>query len=246
MADAVNPLSAVLKAADKEYHFKKEVVPKRKVTFGGTLRSLAAADKYVWYTPALMYLWGRFSDTPLIDITRRTNCPILWYRFDEPIFRGLELGPDNSWNYMLWACPREHWDGLVDGVLETAQFDLPKRLLYTYALQVTKVYDPLVVDRQKFFIPGVTATLDINVFAVCTNKHQIVFRSESKPGVSPAPIRVAPERSLRRLAAQFFSDPDLTSDNAFGRYKDFLLRQNDAEFELLKAQFMAKIRKARS
>ena len=241
-SDEVARLNALL-SADKEYHFKPEVVPKKRVVFSN-VRSLAAVEKYVWYTPALVYLWGRFSDTPLTDIVQRVGSPVLWYRFDKPFFEGLEAGQDTSWNHILWGCPRESWDKFVDAVLETAQFDLSRRILYTYALQETQIYDPLTVDRDRLFVPDRTPRIKVGVFAVCTNKFQIAMSPNAQLH-KPKPIRLEPDKTVKRLALQFFATGNLTEENAFGRYKQFLLQANDAEFETLKAQFLRDMRRKR-
>lgn len=235
-------LNALLREPDRAYHFRPEVVPKKRIAFSG-VRTLAAVEKYVWYTPSLMYLWGRFSDTPLTDIMHRVGGKVLWYRFDRPLFRGLEAGIDSSWNHILWAYPRDEWDKFADSVLETAQFDIKARMLYTYALQEIQVYDPISVDANRMFVPGRTPRIKIGVFAVRTNRYQIVFPAAAPETQLPAPARSKPDKSLVRLADRFFADATLTDDTAFERYKVFLLQQEDAEFEELKRQFLAKFKK---
>jgi hypothetical protein len=166
----------------------------------------------------------------LSDIVRRLNLPVFWYRFDRPLFQGLTVGADSSWNHLLWAAPEDKWQDFVDALLETVQFDIPNAMLYQYALMHSCIYDPLYADR-KLLSPG-SPVLQVQVFAVLSNKHQVAINKTETPipsGLSavtykPDPIHV-------RAAKQLFSDRHLTRDKAFERYKQIMLFEQDTEHQ---------------
>ena len=215
---------------DKFYEFKAFRVPKYRIEFqrAGKLEDIPG---YVWYTPAALYLWGRYTDNNLSDLVQLHNLKIFWYKFEKPIFNGFKFNEDPSWNHVLWAASAEQWGKLVDGILESVQFDLKNSKLYQYALQELTIYDPLSVDS-KLVVSDSTPIVKVNAFAVLSNEKQYAFDVRNKdvrllPSVSsfkPDPIHV--------MAAQrLFSSPGMTQDKAFRKYKEILVSEQDAAYQ---------------
>lgn len=215
---------------DNFYEFKPFRVPKYRIEFqrAGKLDDVPG---YVWYTPAALYLWGRYSDNNLSDLVQQHNLRVFWYKFDKPIFSGFTFNDDTSWNHVLWASSTEQWDKLVDGMLETVQFDIQNSKLYQYALQKLTIYDPLSVDVQ-LVVSDLIPTKQVHAFAVLSSERQYAFDVRKKdvrllPSVSsfkPDPIHVTAARRL-------FSFPGLTQDKAFTRYKEILVSEQDLSYQ---------------
>lgn len=210
---------------DKQYMFKPFRVPKYQIQFKNAT-SLGNIQGYTWYSPAALYLWGRFTEKNLSDLVEKYNLTIFWYRFDKPIFKGFDFKDDRSWNQLLWASKHEDFPRLVDGILETVQFDLDKSVLYQYALQKLTVYDPLNVDLERFVSPN-TPTLDINVFAVLSNLRQCAF--DTKQGLQSVPGMVSypPDELHVKAANKLFSLSHKDSDAAFQSYKKVMIEIQD-------------------
>lgn len=212
---------------DKFYEFKSFRVPKYRIEFQRA-EKLEDVPGYVWYTPAALYMWGRYTDNNLADLVQQHNLQIFWYKFEKPIFNGFKFNDDPSWNHVLWASSVEQWDKLLDGILESVQFDLKNLKLYQYALQQLTIYDPLAVDVQRV-VSSLTPTVKVHAFAVLSNEHQYAFDVRNKdvrllPFVSsfkPDPLHVA-------AAQRLFSFPELTQDKAFSRYKEILISKQDS------------------
>ncbi len=215
---------------DKYYEFKPFRVPKYRVEFQRAAK-LEDVPGYVWYTPAALYLWGRYSENNLADLVQRHNLQIFWYKFDKPIFKGFIVNDDPSWNRTLWAMRVDQWDKFVDGILETVQFDIPNAKLYQYALQQLTVYDPLSVDVQRI-VSNATDITKIYAFAVLGNEQQYAFDVRKKdvqliPYISsfkPDPLHVSAARRL-------FASAGITQDKAFSRYKEILISEQDLAYQ---------------
>lgn len=215
---------------DKFYEFKAFRVPKYRIEFqrAGKLDDIPG---YVWYTPAALYLWGRYTDNNLSDLVHQHNLKIFWYKFEKPIFSGFTFNNDPSWNHVLWASSVDQWNKLLDGILESVQFDIQNSKLYQYALQQLTIYDPLAVDVQRVMSTQ-TPTVKVNAFAVLSNERQYAFDVRNKdvwllPAVSsfkPDPLHVTAARRL-------FSLPELNQDKAFTRYKEILVSEQDLAYQ---------------
>lgn len=218
-----------VKVKDDLYEFKPFRVPKYKIEFKNA-NKLTDIAGYQWYTPALLYLWGRFTEVNLADLIAKHDFKIFWYLFDKPIFSGLAFKEDKSWNHLLWACSVDDWKKLVDGILETVQFDIPNQLLFQYALQSFTIPDPLFVDRQRLLTTN-TPTVKISAFAVMSNKHQLAFDLNS--GIKGVPqVRTFKAEQIQIDAAEdLFADSNITADKAFEAYKRIMIRLQDQEYQ---------------
>ena len=216
--------------ADKYYQFRPFEVPKYRVEFERA-KKLSDVPGYTWYTPAPLFLWGRFSETNLSDIVQRTGIQLFWYRFDKPIFQGFAVPGDTGWNHILWAIRDAEWRKLMDAVLETVQFDIDRKRLYQYAAQHLTIYDPLAVDSQVILTPALP-TVEIKVFAVLSNERQYAFDTRNKTvRAQPSVVSFAPSELHVAAARRLFARTDLTQDQAFEAYKRILLSMQDVEYQ---------------
>lgn len=212
---------------DNLYEFKPFVVPKYRIKFERA-NKLSDIPGYVWYTPAAMYLWGRFTDINLSDIVKDADIKIFWYKFDQPIFRNFEAGADKDWNHTLWAAREDQWKYLVDRVLESIQFDIAKEIVYQYALQTITIYDPLNLDRNKL-IKRDSPKIEVSAFAVLSNIGQCAF--SPNPGNPPGMSTFKPLPVHTRTAKRLFSLSNLNQDKAFQFMKAILSEEQEAEYQ---------------
>lgn len=214
----------------KQYEFKPFVVPKYKIQFSGVKR-LSNLKQYVWYTPAPIYLWGRYTDINLSDIMAEYDLKIYWHKFNKPIFKGLEINQDATWNHTLWAADLDTWKRLVDGILESVQFDITAKKLYNYALQDLVIMDPLQIDQAGIATSQIDR-LTIHAFCPVTNKNQIAFSPNRKSFMElPHICSVKPTNRSLYLATRLFENPKLTQDNAFDLYNKLLELESDLAYE---------------
>lgn len=207
---------------DKFYELRSFRVPKNRIEFRKA-RKLSDVPGYVWYSPAALYLWGKYSDTHLSDMVQRFDAKFFWYRFNRPLFKGLEVAGDAAWNHTLWAAPENMWDKILDAVLETVQFDIPLKLLFQYALQSMEIVDPLYVDHQAT-VTTLTPTLRVKLFAVLSNERQYAFDTSKgfTLGAVPRIVSFKPSDLHVRAGRRLFAVPRLTQDKAFAKYKEII------------------------
>jgi hypothetical protein len=218
------------KQEDNFYVFRPFQVPKHRVEFQRAGK-LADIPGYVWYTPAPLYLWGRYTETNLSDLVQNQNIQIAWYQFDKPVFQGFQINGDASWNHILWAAKTEDWKKIVDGILETVQFDIPNSRLYQYAMQNLKIYDPLALDISRVLTQNVPTTT-IHAFAVLTNERQYAFDVRSPDvRVQPSVMSFKPSDLHVNAARKLFARKNMTQDGAVERYKEILLSQQDLNYQ---------------
>jgi hypothetical protein len=215
---------------DKHYVFKPFRVPKYRVQFQNA-KSLVNIPGYVWYTPAALYLWGRFTEKNLSDLVDKYNLSVFWYQFDKPIFSGFSLAEDKSWNHLLWAVRVDEYSKLVDGILETVQFDLDNSILYQYALQRLQIYDPLAVDLDRVVTPK-TPVLEISAFAVLSNKMQCAFDSKKPLKALPGMVSYLPDNLHIKAAQRLFRLSHKDADAAFSAYKRVMSEIQDEAYFL--------------
>jgi hypothetical protein len=215
---------------DKFYEFKPFRVPKYRIEFQQAGK-LADVPGYVWYTPAMLYLWGRYSETNLADAVQRHDLRIFWYRFDKPVFSGFTANGDPAWNHTLCAVQEEQWPKLVDSVLETVQFDIPNATLYQYALQKLTLPDPLTLDTQRLLLADHPTQL-VHAFAVLTNERQIAFDTRNaQVSACPSVVRFKPDPLHVRAADRLFARSGLTQDQAFESYKQIMVQEQDENYQ---------------
>lgn len=205
---------------EQSYELRPFRVPKYRIQFANAA-ALSDIAGYVWYTPALLYLWGRFTEVNLADIVTRIQLKIFWYRFDQPIFSGLACNGDATFDHLLWAAEIEQWPKLVDAILETVQFDLSAKRIYHYAMQEVQVVDPLSQDVKRVTLAKMPQ-IPVNVFAVLTNEMQIAINRPKEAFLRPAVARFKPEPAHVEEARRLFAATHLNADNAFPAYRDIL------------------------
>jgi len=213
---------------DQYYEARESKVAKYLIKFDG-VRRLSDVPSQVWFTPAVMYLWGMFSDTYLADVLSRTNARIYWHKFDKPIFSGFQLGGDVSWNHTLWAIDAHSWPRFLDRILEMLLLNREGRTLCRYALQELQVLDPLYAASS--VLTGSDVPLaSIFSFAVKSNQHQLAF-TRLAWGVSlPSIRRLPPDDDESVLASRLFSAKLLTTEQAFDIAKQAQLQRDQAAF----------------
>lgn len=216
-------------AKESYYELRPARAPKYKVQFEGAGK-LSDVPGYKWFSPAAMYLWGRFTDMHLQDLMSRHNLVIYWYAFQNPVLAGFTVNGDKAWNHTLWAVAEDKWEALVDSVLETMMIDRDTKTMTGFALQYLTIVDPLYADK-KVVVDANSPKATVGYFAVLTDKYQLAFtRQEGGPGEIPHVRTLSAQAQQRRVAGAVYSGSRLTTDKVFSRYKDELLREGEDNF----------------
>ena len=168
-------------ATDRPSYVTQQRVEAPKYRMGlERLRRLSdVTDRYCFFTPALLYLYGRFNDQPLVDFLADYKKPVhlMHALFDHPIFGGLETPDGNAdWNRALWAIAREALPAFEAYILSVTMHDTPHHLVFRIGAQDLWLPDPLAVDRRGIL----ERPLCITVFGVDSNARVIAFDPSGK------------------------------------------------------------------
>lgn len=123
------------------------VVPKNRMTWTRA-RSLAdMQERFAFFTPAILYLYGGFRDQMLADFAARHPDLEVWWGFtlfDQPLFRGL-VAPDgdDAWNHALWCVPIETYKRLRPYLASVALSYEPTRWFAETGVRPVVIPDPI-------------------------------------------------------------------------------------------------------
>jgi hypothetical protein len=133
------------------------VYPKRPVDFGNLLQLRRVLDRYVIFTPAILYLWCGFTDEIFWNFSSKTGIEmkLSFRRFNKPIFRGLELaGGDPDWNHALWFVDKNDWLKLQPFLEGLVFSDEEQGYVARPGVQEVEIMDPLMVDKGVLLHPS--------------------------------------------------------------------------------------------
>ena len=123
--------------------------------------------KWHFFTPAIPYLWGRFTDEPLVQFLSEYSKPahFLTYKFQQPIFTGLSApNGDVDWNFALWGLENEAWPEFEAFMLSLAFMGFDNSVT-RFGVNTVNVFDPLWLDKGGLALQD-SPRLDIEVFGI--------------------------------------------------------------------------------
>jgi hypothetical protein len=184
-----------------------EIAPKYQMRFGNADR-LSQFEEYQFFTPALLYIYGRFNDRPLLDFMQETKQEVrLMHRlFNQPIFRGFHTPDGNTdWCRALWAVERTIWDAFENFMLSVVMSEASAGCVYGAGSQDVQIVDPLAIDRSVIISVPVPA-LDIVVFGVDGSNCCVAVDHGPATLMCPPTVRIhPPQLPMQRYAAALFS-----------------------------------------
>lgn len=105
-------------------------------------------DDMVFYTPGILH--ARFQ--LIIDFHAAyqeelsLQCPQVSLRFEHPVFRGLQVGYDPEWNYVLFGMHKQHWEPFRQWLGTAAITNTGELGIGRIRFQDVEVRDPLNKD----------------------------------------------------------------------------------------------------
>lgn len=178
----------------------------------------AMQSEYMFFTPALLYLHGGFTDALWVEYMHlmQQDVKLHFRRFDSPIFRGLTHRHDRDWNHVVWAVHSEFWQSLADFLCTATLADRERHTVVRYGLQEFSVADPLAVDRGCIVGPT-TPVLTMFAFGIYGNREKIAFDFAANPFLRlPHVVRLPADSDMQVFADAFFTGQNpLLAQDAF-------------------------------
>jgi hypothetical protein len=175
---------------------------KFEMNFGAATSLAPFTARYKFFSPALLYLFGRFNDGPLVDFAAEDKPKYLYlYRkFDTKIFSGMDCGYDPSWNYVLWGMPLDYWPAFESFMLSLALYDPAEQNVYRVGAQDVHIFDPIAKAGTQI------AGLEIVVFGINGSRGCVALAND---GIGLPTVRRYPTQAdTRAFASALFSADD--------------------------------------
>ena len=199
----------------------KEKVQPHIVKFSQATDLADLSKEYAFYTPALLYMKVRLAGRdPFSQFVReygREVVPISM-RFNKPVFRGLNLGQDTSWNNVLFGMEVEHWPAFVSFMGTMAFLDRNIGRLTRLRTRQFHVADPLYFEKA-IVLPPVIPVVSVTAFCLDTNQGCAWI----EPGAHP--LLDLPEL---RTTAKVFKDTAAFAASVLGEKNDPYVDVNSA------------------
>lgn len=120
------------------------------------------SDQLAFYTLGLVFANVPLPFDPFTAFCQEQNLD--WrqavLKFDRPVFRGLDIGDDVSWNFVLTALPKDRWARFLQHMGTVAFTD--HRTLWRVRYQTLKILDPTLN-----VISSLTPEKQLEVTAFC-------------------------------------------------------------------------------
>jgi hypothetical protein len=165
-----NPLRVGVTSAPTSLSRERIQAKQLRFASAATLRDLN--QEYAFYTPALIYMNIRLGGRePFVDFVQDYGKEVVpvTLRFNKPLFSGLLVGGEGSWNYVLYGMEREHWEAYLQWMGPMTFLDRSTQLLARVRFRELEIADPLFFERCTI-LPPVCPTVPITVFCLDSNR----------------------------------------------------------------------------
>ena len=184
---------------------------RRRLRLPAKLKKLSdVSNDFVFWTPALLYMYGRLTDAVLQEAMAAANeeIPLLYTTFGVKLFSGLEdVGGDSGWNYTLFLCPKEQWGHLENYLCGAVMYNTYDEHVCKYAIQDVVLLDPLVV------LPSSEEVVAVNVFGVLSNFGVYSLRTDNA-GSPPQLVKNPADAFCVSLANSLFKQENMRVPNS--------------------------------
>ena len=183
------------------------VAPKYEMRFGASEGLFAFKDQYKFFSPALLYVFGRFDDGPIMQflIEGDPDLRIMFYRFARPIFKGLTTPDgDANWNFVLWGMDAKIWPAFENFLLSFVVTDTEHQCVFNIGAQDITIADPLTMDKQVILQP-MFPSIDIVMFGVDSNKYAVAMEPRDDFMIPPCVKFHPPQPGTAAFAQALFS-----------------------------------------
>jgi hypothetical protein len=117
--------------------------------------------EFHFFSPALLYMSGSFSDVIWIDYQKSIGrvLPIFYHQFQTQVFNGLHTqSGDVAWNHSLWAVHKHEWEGVTHWITNSVIADFSTKQVLIFGEQDTTINDPLMSDKKSLAIEKVVVS----------------------------------------------------------------------------------------
>jgi len=183
------------------------IIKKRRFPLGNAESLAVLQADWAFFTPAVLYLHGRFSDAYLIDymFDLQEDVPLFFYKFQAPLFNGLHSSNGSKdWNHAVWAVPLEYWQSLLDFICSVSIANRDDQNLWRFGLQELTILDPVRVERASILTPDLPLVA-VGAFGMYGSAGQAYFQQNlANPFIPPRLTFHKPDAQDKVFAKAYF------------------------------------------
>lgn len=172
-------------------------------------------EEYGFYTPALLHLTVPLTYDPFSVFCSEQDEDVARFtvKFVKPVFRGLtHPHGDDSWNYVLFAVAKRHFDKLMSWYGTCAFMDYETKLLRRIRTQNLAIVDPIVDHKLRLLDPA--ALVPVTCLVVESTVGNVYFKTDS---VQLSPPEVVMDSAVYDDVLSFRNAVLAGSDNPYDK-----------------------------
>jgi len=182
-------------------------IQKRELKVGQVKNLQGFSSEFVFFTPAILYLYGGFRDSPFADLMYMTgtDIPLYYRKFAKPIFVGLEA-PSNGnadWNYVLWAVHVEHWKAVSDWLVSITLSYSDHGEVAGVGEQLLTIVDPLAEERVLLYHDRLPR-MSVYAFGLNGSKFRAYFKQPTEAYAKPVRVFDTPSAGMQVFAKALY------------------------------------------
>lgn len=154
---------------------------------------------YAFFTHALLFTHGYWSLDPIRDYIATQDpkcCPVV-INTPSPIFKGLKVGMDDSWNHMFLAVLRTQWEGLRAFLGSLSAVDRNRKRYHRLVIQEFPAVDAMALEKATI-LPDPVPMVPMTFVALEGSWGTVGFAPAKKPPMDR--IRVVTEPAVPEVA----------------------------------------------
>lgn len=159
----------------------------RPASLPASLRSLQ--EQFVFYTPALLYLYGGFDNAILLDFMEqyKFKCVFHYFHSQTRLFQVLDTPGDSQWNHCLFAVEVVHWLPFREFMQSVVLANRSRGHVICVGSQELEIVDPLAIAG-KVVLPEPLPLATVVAFGVNGNKGAVAFGPGTHPLTDPPKV----------------------------------------------------------
>lgn len=170
-------------------------IRKYPLPLGNAESLMVMREEFTFFTPAILYLYGRFVDAPLFDCMFELgrDIKLYYHKFDWALFDGLvaRSNGNSDWNHALWAVRPDDWDELANFVCSLAWSLRDEKMVFNFGQQDLTIVDPLALERAGYYHPGLPL-LPLTAFGLSGNRFRAGLEVPLDPLLARPRLTVLP------------------------------------------------------
>jgi hypothetical protein len=164
------------------------------------------AEEYAFFTTGILHVHGRLDYDPVATYVQEyPNCCPMRINLPTPAFKGLNVGDNDVWNYVIFAVRKEEWGETNKKLMQYLSYlgivDRKRNRYSRMLVQELPMLDRLALAR-KSVLPSPLPSVNIFTFGLDGNKERVFFEPafDMHPKKKIRVVKLGPDEAGRQFA----------------------------------------------